>query len=141
MTGFESWVRAGLELGAREVLIALEKVLGTMPGHKELTPDEVLYLTSLVADVLQEQWPPWKRAATNQVELALDPPVTGDRPFVDREELPATPAGGRRANLTCTRCKGLTSRLSGTPYGPLCPRCLSLYIDRKWPENTPKTDL
>lgn len=139
MTGFESWVRAGLELGAREVLLALEKVLDTLPGHKELTPDEVLELTPLVADVLQEQWPPWKRATTNQVELALGTP-TG-RPFVDREELPATPAGGRRADLTCTRCKGLTSRLTGTPYGPLCPRCLSLYVDRKWPENTPKTTL
>jgi hypothetical protein len=59
MTGFEEWVKVGLELFAAEVLKAAE---GLDLGKPD-TP-------RIVARRLMQSWPPWKREATRSRDVA-----------------------------------------------------------------------
>ena len=113
MTGFEAWVRAGLELGAREVLAAeIEVEVERIEYQAE--PYTLEERTRLVAERLMQRWPPWKVSKSKQTELPLD------------------------CN-ECACCHTLYNpdqRMYDTPHGLLCPKCMHLYIDRKWPEET-----
>jgi hypothetical protein len=121
MTGFERWVLTGIELGAATILDAAEGLDLNDPN----TP-------RIIAGRLFKLWPPCKTATTRQPELALniDPYVDQVAPLRDSD----THTFGL---TTCARCRisGEHSRFKDTPYGPLCRRCLTLYLDRKWPEN------
>lgn len=130
MTGFESWVRAGLVLGVRWILdIAKDLHLEFCDGPEStqcplLTPDDA---AQVIAQEIMERWPAWKVEAFRQPELAL-----GEQP-------PAHWGGKLHGSAVCARCKQQKADCAATPHGPVCTACLGPYIDRKWPENPPST--
>lgn len=122
-TGFEAWVKMGIALGAAEVMEVTAEVLKENP-HLAQADDphcevEIDYdqIAAVVAERLQSRWPPWKASNTKQTELPLD-----------QVECAA-----------CHRLENPKARMFDTPHGILCPRCMHLYIDRKWPEESAPT--
>lgn len=115
MTGFESWVKAGLELGAAAVLEALETVLEANPDLP--TDDNYIGLHKLVAAELQKRWPPWKVAAQVQPDLA---------------GLMGKPAQKKPAGK-CSHCGRDANLLLGSAEGPVCRQCFDSYMRREWP--------
>lgn len=114
LTGFEAWIRMGLELGAQELLMAEAEALAEAGDSGEYDGDfDLADRARLTARKLQDRWPPWKRAAAAQSELPMDGNV-------------------------CACCEGTYpagARMFDTPHGLICPHCMHLYIDQKWPEN------
>jgi len=107
MTGFEAWVKMGIELGAREVLEAEAEAADILEdcGQYDGT-SSTEERAAAIAEVLMRRWPPWKREASKQKEL---------------------PLAGR-----CSRCERKAGLLLGSAHGPLCRTCFDSYMRREW---------
>lgn len=94
MTGFESWVKMGLELGADLLLETAAEI--AEESDYPLSSEE---MSKRVAARFMDRWPPWKVERLQQTSLPFDCDLCGrDVPFSETR----TTAHGR----VCLQCLG-----------------------------------
>ena len=74
MTGFEAWVKMGLELGGKEILDVVAEIDAEQEGCL-ITPTNEL--AAEVAKRLMKRWPPWKVENTKQADILFDCELCG----------------------------------------------------------------